>query len=74
MSEKVFFASIKRKPGYFYFINKDLNIVCSPMYPKQVKNPSERIVAKSGLVLEENHIYFIDNDGDISRTKIRKTV
>lgn len=68
--EKVFEAKIQKKPGYLYFLDKQMNVCCVPMHPKQVKNSRKRVISKTSLTRDPQYLYILDKDGDVSRYKI----
>ena len=72
-AEKILKTGLIRKPGYMYFLDKDLNICCAPMHPKHMKNPKKRIVVATPVLKRESrYIYRIDSDGDLARRRLPK--
>lgn len=67
-SQKIVELGVRRKPGYLYYLNAELDVCCTPANPKQVKNAETRVVAKTDLAgREKGYLYYLDKDGDISR-------
>lgn len=71
MAEKIARLSIKREPGFLYFVDKQGDAARAPM-ARAGKRPSGETVkiAKASIKKEPGYLYFIDKNGDISRAKM----
>ena len=69
MATKVKKTSIKREPGYLYFVSKEGNVLRSKM---RTKNAKKMLVAATKIKKEKGYFYFVDKDGDVSRAAMKR--
>src|SRR5688572_19490651 len=72
MAEKVLKTGITRKPGWLYYLDRNLDIYRAKMVrggEKKQRGQQPELVMKSGLRRDENYLYYVDKAGDISRVK-----
>ncbi len=60
-------VGLKRKQGYFYFLDKNVNIARKKIGSKKGVN---EVVQEIKIDREPGYFYYIDADGDVSRSKV----
>lgn len=73
MNEKVLKLGIKREPGFLYYWEE---LECSVKRIKisasgRDQSAQPETVAKAKITKDLGYLYFIDVDGDLSRTDVR---
>ena len=71
MSEKVFKLGLSREDGWSYFLRGD-NVYRRKNRGDVISYSKSELVI-SGLEIEDDYWYFIDKEGDISRSKRPKS-
>ena len=71
MSEKVLKLGLSREDGWKYFLREDN--VYRRLEGKDASSFSKSELVISGLEIEDDYWYFIDKEGDISRSKRPKS-
>jgi len=69
MNEKVIRLGIKRNNERYLYYIKNGDVWAVPREPKGAPKAVSEIVAKGGIEMDPDFIYYLDSDGDISRTK-----
>ena len=72
MSEKVLKLGLSREDGWSYFL-RDENVYRRKSGVDLIAYSKSELVI-SGLEIEEDYWYFIDNEGDISRSRRPKNI
>ncbi len=72
MTEKVLKVGIKRKTGWLYYLDKNINVYRVRMLcggEKKKRGQRLEVVLKTGIKCDQDYLYYVDKTGDISRVK-----
>lgn len=61
-------TSIKKMPGYLYFVDSEGDVSRT----KQGGSGRKEKVKKVGLKREKGFLYFLDKDGNVSKSKMKR--
>ncbi len=72
MGEKVATASVEKKSGYLYYVDKQGDISEIKMARGGKEKGKATKVAKVGVKKESGYLYYVDKSGDVSRAKMAR--
>lgn len=74
MAEVVAKSSVRKEPGYLYFVDKNGNVARAKMSRAGRKRGKTRteVVARAGVKKVSGYLYFIDKNGNVARAKMAR--